>query len=425
MRLPTVPRLPYLPDPLRRSRTPDDIALVTDIGDEEDPAAAGMTQKGIDDIWDGVVDVYRGGAHPAMGLCVRRNGHVVLHRSIGYAHGNGPKDKPDTPKVRATTATPFLLYSASKAVTAMVVHLLAQRGEFSMSDRIVDFIPEFGRHGKGDITIGHVLSHRAGVPLHPSEVVNLEAVQDRAVILEALCDAKPQSKAGSLQAYHALSGGAIMGEVVQRVTGSNIHDVLAREICEPLGFRWGNYGVAEEDLQAVATNYVTGFPVLPPVSTMLTRLLGTSVNKAVEMSNDPRFLTAVVPGGNVVMTADELSRFYELLRRGGELDGVRIFEPETIEKAVVKQSYQRVDFTLGFPIGYSYGFMLGGKRLSLFGTDSENAYGHLGYTNVVGYSDPSRGLAVGFVTSGKPVVYPEAFGWLGVMGRIGMAAGKL
>ena len=68
----------------------------------------------------------------------------------------------------ATPATPFVLYSATKAITAMVVHLLDERGELHIGDRVCDYIPEFGTGGKDAITIGHVLSHRAGVPNRPA-----------------------------------------------------------------------------------------------------------------------------------------------------------------------------------------------------------------------------------------------------------------
>ena len=420
-----LPRLPLVPDLLRRGPVPDDLDSVTSIGDEEDPAAAGMSRHGIDHIWEGVRDVYSGGAHPAIQVCVRRRGHKVLNRAIGYARGNGPGDDPDEEKVPATTGTPFVLYSASKAMTAMVVHLLDQRGLLHLADPVVEYFPEFGRHGKDGITIGHILSHRAGIPIHPTEITSLEYVNDRRTIVEALADARPYSEPGRFQAYHALSGGAVIAEVVERITGSDIRDILAKEILDPLGFRWGNYGVAEDELGAVARNYLTGLPSPPPISTALNRLLGTNVRNVVAMSNDPRFLTAIVPAGNIVSTADELSRFYELLRCGGELDGVRIFDPRTIRRAVAKQSYQPVDFTLGFPIGYSYGFMLGGKYLSLFGPGTENAYGHLGFTFIFGWADPRRELSVGVVTSGKPVLYPEVLGLLGVLGRIGAAALEL
>ncbi|TSE00182.1 beta-lactamase family protein [Skermania sp. ID1734] len=421
--MPPLPRPPLLPDPLRRATVPDDLESVTDYGNEVTPSAVGMTSDSIEHIWNGVRDIYRGGAHPAIQLCVRRYGRVVLNRSIGYAHGNGPGDGPGTEKTLATTETPFCVYSASKAITATVAHLLDERGLLHIGDRVSDYIPEFGRNGKKTITIAQVLSHRAGIPNHPSEVTDLAFINDREAILEALCNSRPIMRPGKLQAYHALTGGAIIAELTERVTGRGIRDVLQTEILDPLDFRWTNYGVAPRDVSKVATNYLTGLPSPPPVSTALNRLLGVTPREAVDISNDPRFLTGVVPAGNVVTTALELSRFFEMLRREGELDGVRILQPRTVHRAISEQSFLEVDFALGLPIRYSYGFMLGGKYLSLFGPHAEHAFGHLGFTNVVGYADPDRGLAVGLLTSGKPVLYPEVFNWLGLMGRIGSAAG--
>lgn len=419
-----LPRLPFGPDPLRRARVPKDTESVTVRGTETDPADVGMTTEGIERIWDGVVGVYRGGAHPAIQLCVRRHGRVVLNRAIGHARGNGPQDSGDVEKVPATTGTPFCVYSASKAITATVVHMLDERGRLHIDDRVCEYIPEFGAHGKDAITLAQVLAHRSGIPNYPSEALDLDQLGNRELHLRLLCEAKPFSRPGQFVAYHALSGGAVLGEVVERVTGKNIRDVLASEILGPLGFRWTNYGVDPSDVGAVATNYVTGAPVLPPISTLLTRLLGAPVGEAVELTNDPRFLTAVVPAGNVVSTADELSRFFELLRRGGELDGVRILEPRTIRRAIAKQTHLEVDFSFGIPIGYSMGFMLGGKRMSLFGPDTEQVFGHLGFTNILGWADPERALSVGLITSGKPVVYPEVLEFLGIMGKIGSVAPK-
>lgn len=420
-----LPRLPYGPDLLRRARIGKDTDAVTSRGPAEDPESAGMTADDVQRIWDGVVGVYRGGAHPAMQLCVRREGRIVLNRAIGHASGNGPKDPADAERVPATVETPFCVYSASKAVTATVVHLLDERGVLHIDDRVCEYLPEFTSHGKDAMTIAQVLAHRAGIPNLPPEALDLDHLEDRERQVQLLCDTKPFARPGKLVAYHALSGGAVLGEIVHRATGKSIREVLAAEILGPLGFRWTNFGVAPQDVPAVGTSYVTGPAVLPPVSTMLTRLLGTTVDEAVQASNDPRFLTAVVPAGNLVTTAVELSRFFELLRTGGELDGVRILQPRTIRRAITKQTHLEVDFTFGVPVGYSLGFMLGAKRLSLFGPDTEQAFGHLGFTNILGWADPARALSVALITSGKPVIYPEVFDFLGIMGRIGAAAPKV
>src|SRR5919197_1751571 len=125
--LPSLPRVPGVPDPLRRCRVPKDLESVTTAGDEQAPEDVGMTRDGVERIWDSAVALYKSGVHPALELCVRREGAVVLDRAIGHAKGNGPQDPADAEKVPATPETPFLIYSGAKALTAFVVHMLHDR----------------------------------------------------------------------------------------------------------------------------------------------------------------------------------------------------------------------------------------------------------------------------------------------------------
>jgi CubicO group peptidase (beta-lactamase class C family) len=318
-----------------------------------------------------------------------------------------------------------VIFSTAKAFTAAVAHLLDERGLIHINDRVCEYIPEFACHGKDAITIGHVLSHRAGVPNIPPEALDISRINDRRFRLRTMCDARPTGRPGHALAYHAISGGFVIAEIVERVTGKPIRDVLAEEILQPLGFRWSNYGVDPEDVPLVARNYATGMPVVPPLSEVVRRKLGVPFYEAVRLSNDPRFLTGVVPSGNVVSTANELSRFFELLRAGGQLDGIRIFQPRTIRRAITEQSYHELDLTLGFPVRYSLGFMLGARHLSPYGPDTEMVFGHLGFTNVMGWADPERGLSAAIITSGKPMLYPELPLVWAVLRRIGLEAPKV
>ncbi|HEY8001337.1 MAG TPA: serine hydrolase domain-containing protein [Solirubrobacterales bacterium] len=423
--MPSIPRFPLIGDPLRRIRMPEDLEAATSTGPEADPAEAGMTPELVERIWEGGLDLYRSGVHPALQLCLRREGKVVLDRAIGHARGNGPSDGEDVPKAAATTQTPFCVYSTSKGITAMVVHMLAERGALAIEDRVADHIPEYARHGKGEITIGHVLAHRAGVASLPKQALDLDLLDDREHLLELICDAKPASAPGKLLAYHAVSGGFILGEIVQRVSGSSIREVLAGEILDPLGFRWNNYGVDPADVDEVGLSYVTGPRLLPPVSTLATRALGAPVDEVIDASNDPRFLTAVIPAASVVTNANELSRFFEIFRRGGELDGVRVIKPETLRKALTEQSRLEIDLSLVFPTRFSYGLMLGAKVVSLYGRDTDLAFGHLGLINIMGWADPERGISGGLVTSGKAILYPEVHRFYGVMQRIASEVPKV
>jgi CubicO group peptidase (beta-lactamase class C family) len=404
---------------------PKSLSAVTTRGPEEPARAGGLTNATVDRIWKAGLDLYRSGVHPALQLCVRRNGHVVLNRAIGHSRGNGPGDPENARRERATPDTPFCVYSTSKGITALVVHMLHERGALDIEDRIVDYIPDYGHHGKDEIRIAHVLAHRAGVTQIPPHVMELDNLSNREMLIDALSDVKPSSTPGNRLAYHAVSGGFILGEVVQVATGKSLREVLAEEILDPLGFRWTNYGVAPEDVDKVGPAYVTGPPLLPPLSTLVTRALGQPLDKVIEISNDPRFLTGIVPSANLVTNAEELSRFFEIFRRGGELDGVRVMQPETLRRALTEQSRLEIDLSLLFPTRFAYGLMLGAQVISLYGLDTQHAFGHLGLINIMGWADPERGVSAALITSGKAIVYPEVPRFYGVMQTIASEVPKL
>ena len=115
----------------------------------------------------------------------------------------------------------------------------------------------------------------------------------------------------------------------------------------------------------------------------------------------------MIPSANVITTANELSRFFEIFRAGGELDGVRVMERATIRGALTEQSRLEIDLSLGFPTRFSYGLMLGAKLLSLYGRDTDLAFGHVGLINIIGWADPERGISGGLITCGKAIIYPE------------------
>jgi CubicO group peptidase (beta-lactamase class C family) len=408
-------------DLMRRVRVPDDLGDVTAVSDrEQDAAAAGMTADGVRRIWRAAERLYRSGMYPALSLCVRRNGVVVLDRALGWARGGGPGEQGE--RVAATPDTPFCTFSASKAVTATVIHVLIERGVLKLGDRVTDYLPEFAGDGRDAITIGQVLAHRAGIPQLPRDMLDLERLEDPERILEAIPRLKSVHRPGAAVAYHTVSGGFVLGEIVRRATGDDIRTVLAREILDPLGFRWTNYGVSPEDVPAVGLAYPTGPRLLPPASTFLTRALGLPFDELTALTNDPRLLTGIVPAGNVVSTATEMARFMDLLRAGGTLDDTTVMQPRTIRRALVETSYHEFDRTLGFPVRYSYGYMLGARLLSVFGPDTDEAFGHLGFTNVVMWADPRRELAVGLITSGKPTVGLHLPGFWQLTRRIGLEA---
>jgi CubicO group peptidase (beta-lactamase class C family) len=404
------------------STIPKSLAEVTTRAPEVDPRQVGVARDGVEAIWHAVERFYQTGLQPALQLCVRRRGEVLIDRAIGHATGNGPIDPLDAPKQLATTDTPFCLFSASKAVTAMVVHLLDQKHLLHVNDPVSEYIPEFAQHGKKRVTIEHVLTHRAGIPNMPPEEMTLDNLARPERIVQLLCDTEPAWPPGRRLAYHAITGGFILAEVVRRVTGKDIRTVLNAEILKPLGFRWMNYGVKPREMSKVARNYFTGPRPLPPFAGLSRRALGVEFTDVPALANDPRYLTAIVPAGNVVSNANELSRFYQLLLKEGELDGRRVFEPRTIHRATSEQSYLEFDLTLAVPTRYSMGFMLGG--FGFYGPDTAQAFGHLGFINIVAWADPERQVAAALTNSGKPLFFPEIYFLYDIMRQIARACPK-
>lgn len=409
---------------LARCRIPDDLDAVTDVG-WEDPGGSDVARERVERVWERVVALYRAGVHPALQVCIRRGGCVVLHRAIGHARGNAPQDPPDADKLPLSTESPFNIFSASKAITAMVIHKLDEDHVLHLEDRVCDFIPEFARHGKERITLRHILAHKAGIPNLPREAIDLDLLPYPERIVQVLCDAKLRMRPGRILAYHAVSGGFVLAEVVRRATGDDIRSVLEKRIVGPLGMRWMRYGVAPADLPLVVQDALTGPPVPPPMSIVLRNALGVSLPEVVKLANDPRFLTGIIPSANVVATAAELSAFYQCLLDEGELGGVRVFAPRTVRHATGEVSYLEVDLTLGFPIRYGLGFMLGGHAPNLFGYDNPHAFGHVGFTNTFSWADPERRLAVAILASGKPVLSAHAIRLVQLLAEITRAFPKL
>ncbi len=398
----------------RRIQVHDPAAVTTISERETDPREVGLKPAAVEAIWQSVVTYYKVGLHPALALCIRRRGRVVLDRAIGHSHGNAP-DQTGTPLQLATPDSLYNLYSASKCALAMLVHQADDQGLVHLDDPVCEYLPDFGRHGKHTLTLRHVLTHRAGVPSLPGDEVDLKLLADPVAVLERLCDAKLETQPGRKLAYHAVTGGFVLAAVLKAVTGQDLRTLLDKQVREPLGLKTFTYGVRPDQAGQVARCAFTGPRPPRSVAALLEKSLGVSVEEVVRISNEPDFLTAVVPSANIIGTPNEIGRYFECLRQGGSLDGVTVFPARTIRRAVAEQSYHELDDVIKLPIRYGMGFMLGADHLSFFGPNTPRAYGHLGFSNVMAWADPDRELSVAFLNTGKPILTPEVALWLRIM----------
>ncbi|WP_188194538.1 serine hydrolase domain-containing protein [Nonomuraea sp. SYSU D8015] len=130
--------------------------------------------------------------------------------------------------------TPAFAYSCTKAITATVLLQLAERGLVDVSAPVAEVWPEFAARGKGAITVEQVLTHQCGLPVI-EDPVPVEEFEDQAAIAARLAGQAPIWEPGAAHGYHALTYGFLLGEVIRRVTGKSVGELVAAEIAGPLG----------------------------------------------------------------------------------------------------------------------------------------------------------------------------------------------
>jgi CubicO group peptidase (beta-lactamase class C family) len=251
-----------------------------------------------------------------------------------------------------------------------------------------------------------------------------ELLLDRKEIMRLICATAPD-KPGQHHAYHALTAGFVVAALVEKVSGRSFRGFFRDHISGPLGLASFDFGARGRTLGQVARNYVSGFRLAAPVDLYLKRAIGTSLEHAVSLSNDPRFYRAVIPAGNGVATADDCTRIFQCLLNGGELDGVRVFEPLTVRRAVAEVGKAEIDRSLLVPLRYSAGMMLGASPWGLYGPDCARAYGHLGFANILVWADPERDVSVALLTTGKLVVGLHMPWLLSFVGNVSRQCPKL
>jgi CubicO group peptidase (beta-lactamase class C family) len=309
-------------------------------------------------------------------LCVIRDGQVVLDRSFGCQRD-----------------ALFLIYSASKPFVALVVHLLAQRGLLSLDDPVAAHWPEFSQHGKGSITVRHVLQHRAGIPVAGGLLRTMLHLADWERSIRDVEQARPRWPAGKVPAYHFVTYGFILGELARRVTGKPVRDLMTGELLIPLGLNDVHLGLPIE---------------------LWSRHVRVRAEHPTELPNELVFnrrkiRQAVIPAVSISTTASQLARFYQMLLNGGELDRVRVLDEETIAEARRPSSDGELDAFVKRPVRWAQGFQLGGpgtdpRDLSrIMGVNSSRqAFGHGGNASCAAWADPTRRLVFVYLMDLQP-----------------------
>jgi CubicO group peptidase (beta-lactamase class C family) len=250
------------------------------------------------------------------------------------------------------------VWSTTKTVTSLAALMLADRGELDVDAPVSRYWPEFAAAGKQDVLVRHLLSHSSGVSGLDQPAV-MEDLYDFDKSTTRFAAQAPWWSPGTASGYHALNFGHLIGEVLRRITGTTLKQFVADQIAGPLGADF-QIGAAEEDWGRIAN--VVPPPPLPfdlealgMDSPVVKTFTGPPADAAA--ANTAAWRLADIGAANGHGNARSVARILSVISRGGELDGVRLLRPETIELIFREQS-NGVDLVLGVPLRFGIGYGL-------------------------------------------------------------------
>jgi uncharacterized protein YbbC (DUF1343 family)/CubicO group peptidase (beta-lactamase class C family) len=296
---------------------------------------------------------------PGAVVLVGHDGQVVYRKAYGE-RALLPKSEP------MTVDTIFDVASLTKVIaTTSSLMKLFEEGRFRLNDRITEYIPEF-QGGKSDITIRNLFTHFSGlapdVPLKPEWKGNDTG-------LRLAFTTKPAGPPGVRHVYSDINF-ILLGEMVHRLSGMPLNEYARKNIFQPLGMKETTF--------------------LPPAS-WIPRIAPTQRpdNDSLPLRgvvHDPtsRFMGGVAGHAGLFSTADDLSRFAQMMINGGELNGIRVVSPTTVTKFTEPQTPpdQPILRGLGWDIDSPYS----SNRGELFPIGS---FGHTGFTGTSIWIDPA------------------------------------
>ena len=301
-------------------------------------------------------------------------------------------------------------YSTTKGMTAICAHQLIERGLIDLDTPVAHYWPEFAAAGKSEIPVRWLLSHQAGLPAVRKPLPD-DAVMSWDVMTAALAEQEPWWEPGTKHGYHALTYGFLVGEVIRRVSGKTVGEFFRENVAGPLdadyhiGFGPELDGRTADLVGSIFARTGQEVPDIPgPLGQMMKDMADPTTMTGAAFNNPPRgadrvntreWRAAEVPAANGHGTARALARIYGALARGGEVDGVRLLEPESIELARTEQAFGPDAVLGGLPMRFGLGFMLRQDLMPL--SPSPNAFGHPGAGGSIGMADPDARVGFGYV----------------------------
>lgn len=315
-------------------------------------------------------------------FAVVRDGELIVDLWGGWA------DRARTRAWEHDTLVP--VFSSTKAVAALVMALLHDRGQLDYEAPVSALWPAFGAHGKDRLTIAQALAHQAGVPgfLEP---IDPDLWLDPPAAATAIAALEPLWPPGSASGYHPLTWGYIAGEIALRAGGRSVGTILREDICAPLGIDF-YIGTPEHEHARIAE---IKKPSQPGAFGEITaaRKAAFFTPWANVRRDSQRWREVEIPSANGIGNARALAKIYEAYATGGVLGASQVLSPEAFD-ALTKTRWKGDDLVLPFNVSWSAGVI--GNSNRFYGPNPE-AFGHSGAGGSCAFGDPVAGVSAGYV----------------------------
>lgn len=290
------------------------------------------------------------------------------------------------------------VYSSTKGAAHLVVALLIQDGTVDPDRTVASYWPEFAAEGKGELTVRELVSHRAGL-IWADGGFTVEGLADDRVVAERLAGQRPYWTPGTEYGYHALTIGALTGEVVRRVTGRSIQQIFEERVRAPYGLDF-HLGLPE----ALEPRYVSIRPGIPAPGPAAGGPLDPDSLRALAFgfAQDPPLDLVALPNTRAVRALGPASVGGVGSARGlagmyaaavSEVDGrPPLLTPETIAE-VGRVQGKGTDLVTDETDHFALGFEAVRATYPALG---EGAFGHSGAAGSQAYADPVHGVAYGY-----------------------------
>lgn len=310
-------------------------------------------------------DNFDRGLEVGASVAISVDGELVVDLWGGHADA-----EMSTPWAEHTLAN---LYSTTKPMAALCVHLLADRGGLDLDDPVARHWPEFAEAGKQGVLVRHLLCHAAGLSGLDVDVT-IQEMYDHDRIARLLAAQAPWWKPGTQSGYHVVTYGYLLGELVRRVAGVSLGEYFRIEIAQPLNADL-HIGVPASELERLADVVpLPGAEVLnlaPGQDTITSRSFARPPLIAAE-ANTRAWQQAELPAVNGYGNARSVVRAQTPMACGGTAFGVELLSARAVEVAFTEQ-FRGVDVVLGQPMRYALGYGLAQPEMPL-GANRDTAF---------------------------------------------------